>query len=53
MVLNVFNLLSWLIVLIFLPNCIACGILIPQLGIEPRPAALEGRGLTTGPLGIS
>ena len=31
----------------------ACGILIPQLGIEPAPTALEGEVLTTGPPGKS
>ena len=33
----------------------ACGVLAPQLGIEPTPLALEGEGkvLTTGPPGKS
>ena len=31
----------------------ACGILIPQPGIEPASPALEGRFLTTGPPGKS
>ena len=31
----------------------ACGILVPQPGIEPVSPALEGRFLTTGPLGKS
>ena len=29
----------------------ACGIFAPQPGIEPAPAALEGKVLTTGPSG--
>ena len=29
------------------------GILVPQPGIEPRPPALEGEVLTTGPPGKS
>ena len=28
-----------------------CGILAPQLGIKPAPAALESKVLTTGPPG--
>ena len=32
---------------------VACGILVPQLGIEPASPALEGGFLTTGPLGKS
>jgi len=32
---------------------IACGILVPQPGIKPAFPALEGRFLTTGPLGKS
>ena len=31
----------------------ACGILVPRLGIEPTPPALEGRVITTVPLGES
>ena len=31
----------------------ACGILVPQRGIEPASTALEGRFLTTGPPGKS
>ena len=31
----------------------ACGILVPQPGIKLMPPALEGRVLTTGPLGKS
>ena len=31
----------------------ACGILVPQPGIEPTSPALEGRFLTTGPPGKS
>ena len=31
----------------------ACGILVPQLGIKPASPALQGRFLTTGPLGKS
>ena len=31
----------------------ACGILVPQPGIEPASPALEGGFLTTGPLGKS
>ena len=31
----------------------ACRILDPQPGIEPSPAALEGKVLTTGPPGKS
>ena len=31
----------------------ACGILVPQPGIEPAPPTLEGRFLTTGPPGKS
>ena len=31
----------------------ACGILVPQPGIEPMSPALEGRVLTTGPPGKS
>ena len=31
----------------------ACGTLFPQSGIEPTSCALEGRVLTTGPLGKS
>ena len=31
----------------------ACGIVAPQLGIEPTPYALEGEVLTTGLLGKS
>ena len=31
----------------------ACGILAPQLGIEPAPPALEGEVLTTRPPGKS
>ena len=27
----------------------ACGILVPQPGIDPTPPALEGEVLTTGP----
>ena len=30
-----------------------CGILVPRPGIEPESPALEGRFLTTGPLGRS
>ena len=30
-----------------------CGILVPWPGIEPAPPALEGKILTTGPLGQS
>ena len=29
----------------------ACGILVPQPGIEPMPPVLEGRVLATGPPG--
>ena len=29
----------------------ACGILVPQPGIEPAPPVLEGEVLTIGPLG--
>ena len=32
---------------------VACGILVPQPGIEPTSPALEGRFLTTGPPGKS
>ena len=32
---------------------VACGILVPQLGIKPTAPALQGRFLTTGPLGRS
>ena len=32
---------------------VACGILVPQTGIEPVSPALEGRFLTTGPPGTS
>ena len=32
---------------------VACGILVPQPGIEPTPPALEGGVLTTGPPGKS
>ena len=32
----------------FWPHPTACGILVPQPAIEPRPPALEGRVLTTG-----
>ena len=36
------------------PSCpMACGILVPQLGIEPLSPALEGGFLTTGPPGKS
>ena len=31
----------------------ACGILAPWPGVEPAPLALEGKVLTTGPLGKS
>ena len=31
----------------------ACGILVPQPGIEPAPPALKSKVLTTGPLGKS
>ena len=31
----------------------ACGIFVPQPGIEPKPPALEGGVLTTGPPGNS
>ena len=31
----------------------ACGILVPRPGIKPRPPALQGRCLTTGPEGKS
>ena len=31
----------------------ACGILAPRPGVEPAPLALEGKVLTTGPLGKS
>ena len=31
----------------------ACGILVPQPGMEPMSPALEGRFLTTGPPGKS
>ena len=31
----------------------ACGILVPQPGIEPKSPALEGEFLTTGPPGKS
>ena len=34
-------------------GCEACGILVPQSGIEPTPPALEGEVLTTGPPGKS
>ena len=30
-------------------GCEACGILVPWLGIEPAPSALDGKVLTTGP----
>ena len=37
-----------------LSSCpVACGILVPQPGIEPASPALEGRFLTTGPPGKS
>ena len=32
---------------------VACGILVPQPGIEPTSPAVEGRFLTTGPPGKS
>ena len=32
---------------------VACGILVPQLGLEPLSAALQGRFLTTRPPGKS
>ena len=35
----------------FLLHCTACGILVPQPGMEPTPPALEGQSLnywTTG-----
>ena len=32
---------------------VACGILVPWLGIKPTPPALESKVLTTGPLGKS
>ena len=31
----------------------ACGILVPQPGVEPEPPVLEGEVLTTGPPGNS
>ena len=31
--------------LIFWPHCAACGILVPQLGIEATPPAVEARSL--------
>ena len=34
-------------------GCEACGILVPWLGIEPAPSALEGEVLSTGPPGKS
>ena len=34
-------------------QCAACGILIPQSGIEPTPCAVEARNLNPGPLGKS
>ena len=37
----------------FWPYHMACGILIPQSGIEPRPLQWEHRVLTTGPAGKS
>ena len=33
--------------------CVACGILVPQPGIELVSPALQGRFLITGPLGKS
>ena len=37
----------------FLPQYAACGILIPQLGVEPRPTSVRDGVLTTGPPGHS
>ena len=34
-------------------DCMACGIIAPQPGIEPSSPALEGKVLTTGPPGKS
>ena len=34
-------------------GCEACGILVPQQGIEPAHPALEGKSLTTRLLGKS
>ena len=31
--------------LIFWPCCMACGVLVPQLGIEPEPPAVEAQSL--------
>ena len=33
----------------FFFGCMACGILVPQPGMEPAPHALEGKILTAGP----
>ena len=37
----------------FWPHPAACGISVPQPGIEPIPPALEGKILTSGPPGKS
>ena len=37
--------LLWAFLIFFLPHCIAYGILIPQPGIEPMPAAVEAWSL--------
>ena len=43
-----------LIVFFFLlPCCMACGILVPQPGMEPGPSELRVQSLTTGPPGNS
>ena len=38
-------------IFIFWLSCAACGLFIPQTGMEPAPPALEGKILTTGPPG--
>ena len=40
-------------IFIFWLSCAACGLFIPQTGMEPAPPALEGKILTTGPPGKS
>ena len=43
------DLLQYCSCLFFFFGCIACGILVPQPGMEPAPHALEGKILTPGP----
>ena len=41
---------SWHVLSVcFWPRCAACGILLPQVGTEPLPPAVEAQSLNHGP----